>query len=112
MVGKKSEYEYIDVVFARESVKYGCNEWIQIQEIISIHKGVHAQEVKWAIQHLINKVKNLTLVPSSRPSQQSTLERTSKPKMSKYTKFILPYGTPYINNKQLEGMEPIQHMFI
>lgn len=54
---KKVEYEYTEVIFARELVKYGYNEWIQIHEIISEHKGVNAQEVKLAIQTLINKVK-------------------------------------------------------
>ena len=32
--------------------------------------------------------------------------------MSKYTKFLLLYNTPYINNKLLVGVEPVQHMFI
>ena len=47
---KKVEYEYTEVVFARELVKYGYIEWIQIHEIISKHKGVHAQEIKFSIQ--------------------------------------------------------------
>ncbi|CAI9280263.1 unnamed protein product [Lactuca saligna] len=112
MVKEKAEDEDIEVIFARELVKYGYNEWIQIQEIISKHKGIHAQEVKLAIETLINKVKKLNLVPSVGPSQPSTSERTSKPKISKSTKFLLPYGTRYINNKKSVGIEPIQHMFI
>ncbi|CAI9279662.1 unnamed protein product [Lactuca saligna] len=34
LVRMKTKYEYIEVVFSRELVKYGYNEWIQIQEII------------------------------------------------------------------------------
>ena len=43
LVRKKSEYEYTKVVFARELVKFGYNEWMQILEIINKHKSVHAQ---------------------------------------------------------------------
>lgn len=32
--------------------------------------------------------------------------------MSKYTKFLISYGTRYINNKLHVGVEPIQHMLI
>lgn len=59
------DYEYIEVVFARELFKYGYNEWIQIQDIIDKHKGIHAQEVKLALQQLISKVNKLNLVPSA-----------------------------------------------
>ncbi|CAI9276066.1 unnamed protein product [Lactuca saligna] len=104
MVRKKFKYEYIDVIFALELVKYGHSEWIQIQEIIYKQIGVQSQEVKLAIQHLINKVKKLNLMPSVGPSQPSTSERTGKPRFSKYTKFLLSYGTPYINNKLSIGL--------
>lgn len=60
LVRKKMDYEYIEVVFARELFKYGYNEWIQIQDIIDKHKGIHAQEVKLALQQLISKVNNST----------------------------------------------------
>lgn len=76
LVRKKVEYEYTDIIFANELVKFGY-EWIQIHEIISKHKGFHTQEVKLEIQTLINKVKKLNFVPSIVPSQPSTLERTS-----------------------------------
>ncbi|CAI9272071.1 unnamed protein product [Lactuca saligna] len=65
LVRKKIEYEYIEVVFSRELVNFGYNEWMQIQEIIDKHKGIHAQEVKLAIQQLLSKVKKLNLVSSS-----------------------------------------------
>ena len=32
--------------------------------------------------------------------------------MSKCTKFLLPYGTPYINNKLPVGVELFQHLLI
>ncbi|CAI9267396.1 unnamed protein product [Lactuca saligna] len=49
LVRKKTEYEYTEVAYAHEPVKFGYSEWMQIQGIIDKHKGVHAQEVKLAI---------------------------------------------------------------
>ena len=49
LVRKKTKYEYTEVVFARELVKFGYNEWMRILEIINKHKSVHAQEVKFSI---------------------------------------------------------------
>ncbi|CAI9292359.1 unnamed protein product [Lactuca saligna] len=46
LVRKKTKYEYNEVFYAHELVKFGYNKWIQIQEIIDKYKGVHAQEVK------------------------------------------------------------------
>ena len=37
LVRKKTEYEYTEVIFACEQVKFGYNEWMQIQEIIVKH---------------------------------------------------------------------------
>lgn len=99
LVRKKAEYEYTEVVFSRDLVKYGYIEWIQILEIIGKHKGIRAQEVKLALQHLINKVKNLNLVPSVGYSQQSSSSTTPKPRMTRHTKYFLLFGTLYINNK-------------
>lgn len=65
----------LKLYFSRELVKYGYNEWIQIQKIIAKHKGIHAQEVKLGLQQLINKFKKLNLVPSadtSHPFSSST----------------------------------------
>lgn len=53
----------------------------------------------------------MNLVTLASSSQPSTSERASKPKISKYTNFLLPHGSPYINNKLLVGVEPVQHMF-
>ncbi|CAI9300651.1 unnamed protein product [Lactuca saligna] len=112
LVRKNTEYEYTEVVFARELVKFGYNDWIQIQEIINKHKGSHAQEVTLAIQQLLNKVKKLNRVPSLGPSRPSTPGRPCAPRQSNNTKFLLLYGTRYINNKLPTGVEPIQYMFI
>lgn len=57
LIRKKVEYEYIKIVFAHELVKYGYNEWIQIQDLISKNKSIHAEELKFALQQMINKVK-------------------------------------------------------
>ncbi|CAI9272198.1 unnamed protein product [Lactuca saligna] len=51
-------------------------------------------------------------MPSSGPSRSSPSGRTGAPRQSKNTKFLLTYGTRYINNKLLVGVEPIQYMFI
>lgn len=42
LVRKMPEYEYSEVVLTRELFKFGYIEWIQIQEIIDQHKGIHA----------------------------------------------------------------------
>ncbi|CAI9286295.1 unnamed protein product [Lactuca saligna] len=68
--------------------------------------------VKLAIRQLLNEVKKLNLMSLAGPSKPSTSGRTRAPRRSKYTKFILPYGTHYMNNELLVGIEPIQHMFI
>ena len=85
------------------------------QTIIDKQKGVHAKEVKLAIQHLLNKVKKLNLVPSTGPSglsRPSLSGRTSAPRQFKNNKFLLPYGTRYINNELPMGVELDQYMFI
>ncbi|CAI9285240.1 unnamed protein product [Lactuca saligna] len=64
LIRKKVKFSYTDVALSRELVKFCYNEWMQILEIIDQHKGVHAQEVKLAVQHLLNKLKKLNLVPS------------------------------------------------
>ena len=85
---------------------------MQIQGIIDKHKGVHAQEVKLAINHLLNKVMKLNFVPSVGPSsigqsRPPTSGRTSAPRQSKNTKFLLPYKTQYINSELPVGVEPV-----
>ncbi|CAI9299469.1 unnamed protein product [Lactuca saligna] len=52
-------------MFARDLVKFGYNEWMLTLEIINNHICVHYQEVKLAIQQLLNEVKKLNLVPSA-----------------------------------------------
>lgn len=80
LVKTKTEYEYTQVIYARELVKFGCNQWIQIQELIDKHKDIHPREVKLAIHQLLNKVKKLNLVPSTSPPRPSISGRTGAPK--------------------------------
>ncbi|CAI9279872.1 unnamed protein product [Lactuca saligna] len=42
----------------------------------------------------------------------STSGKTGASRRSIYTKFLLPYGTRYINNERLVGIKSIQHMFM
>ena len=49
LIKKKVKYEYTEIVFVCELVKYGYNEWTQIQKLISKHKSIHAQEMKSAM---------------------------------------------------------------
>ncbi|CAI9260052.1 unnamed protein product [Lactuca saligna] len=116
LVRKKTEYEYTEVMFAHQLVKFSYNKWMQILEIINKYKSVHAQEVKLEIQQLLNKVKKPNLVPSTGPlassSRSASSGRTDAPQHSKTTRFLLPYGTRYINDELPIGVEPIQYMFI
>ncbi|CAI9269850.1 unnamed protein product [Lactuca saligna] len=68
LVRKKTEYKYPKIIFSHDLIKYGYTKWIQIQDIIAKHKGIHSQEVKFGLQQLTNKVKRLNLVPSATPS--------------------------------------------
>ena len=47
--------KYTEVIFASELPKYGFSEWTQIQDIVASHKGIHAQELKLALNSLIEK---------------------------------------------------------
>ncbi|CAI9296761.1 unnamed protein product [Lactuca saligna] len=116
LVRKKTKYEYTEVVYARELVKFGYGEWTKIQGINDKHKGVHAQEVKLVIQQLLNKVKKLNLVPSVGPSSAgqsipSSSGRTRAPRKYKNTMCLLPYKTQYINNELPMGVELVQYTF-
>lgn len=50
LIRKKTWYDYIEIMFAHELVKYVNNEWIQIQDVVSKHKGIHAHELNLALQ--------------------------------------------------------------
>ena len=39
-------HQYTETLFASELQKFGLTEWLQIQEIIATHQGIHAQELK------------------------------------------------------------------
>ncbi|CAI9275848.1 unnamed protein product [Lactuca saligna] len=73
---------------------------------------ISQEGVKLAIQQLLNKVKKLNLVPSAGPSRPSSSGRTSAPRQSNNTKFLIPYGTWYINNELPVGVEPVQYLLI
>ncbi|CAI9279423.1 unnamed protein product [Lactuca saligna] len=77
---------------------------MQIQEILNKLKGIHALEVKLAIQQLLIKVKKLNLVPSADLSRPSSSRRTGSPRQSKNTKFLPPYGTRYIKKELSVGL--------
>ena len=47
--------QYTETLFASELKKYGLTEWLQIKDIIATHKGIHAQELKVALNQLIEK---------------------------------------------------------
>ena len=47
--------QYMETIFASELQKYGLTEWLQIQNIIASHQGIHAQELKVALNQLIEK---------------------------------------------------------
>ncbi|CAI9285229.1 unnamed protein product [Lactuca saligna] len=66
------------------------------------------EEVKLVIQQLLNKVKKLNLVSSVGRSRPASSRRTSAPKQSKNTKFLLPYGMRHINDLLAA---PIKHLF-
>ncbi|CAI9282794.1 unnamed protein product [Lactuca saligna] len=51
-------------------------------------------------------------MPPVGPSRPSSSGRTGAPRQSKNTKFMLPYGTRYINNDLPLDVEPVQYMFI
>lgn len=112
LIRKKTKYEYSEILFSRELVKYGYNEWIQIQDIITKHKGIHTEELKLALQQMINKLKRLNLVPSVGPSQPFTSTTTPKQRKSKKFKFLLPFGTVYTNKRFPVSVESIQHLII
>ncbi|CAI9283742.1 unnamed protein product [Lactuca saligna] len=95
-----------------ESANIGYTEWRQIQEIIDLHNGIHAHELKLAISKLLNKVKKLHLVLSAGPSTPSSSGRTYAPRESYNTKFLLPYVTWYINNELPGDVEPVRYMLI
>ncbi|KAL4573531.1 hypothetical protein LXL04_020341 [Taraxacum kok-saghyz] len=104
--------KYNEVIFASELPKYGFGEWVQIQDIIASHKGLHALELKLALNSLIEKVQGLKLVRADKNKMLSTSSAAPKPSRSTYTDFLYPLDTKYIHNSPPAGVEPDQHLFI
>lgn len=106
--------QYTETLYASELQKYGLSEWLQIQNIIATHKGIHAQELKVALNQLIEKCQRLKLIPapSSKSPSAGTSSAAPRRSKSKHIPFLLPYGTRYINNTLPAGVEPVQYKFI
>lgn len=93
----KREYPEKNHVFAL--VKYGYSEWLEIQPIIKNQKGIQAHELKISFILMINKVRNLNLVPLPDASLVLTVPfSTRSGRRSKHSRYLLPYGTVYTNN--------------
>ena len=105
LIRKSHDQSYTEVIFVRELLKYGYNEWIKILDIIKNHKGIHAQELKLTLDILINKVKGLDLVLAEKHKTPSTSASTSRSRKSTNVDFLLPFGTKYINNSLLVGVD-------
>ncbi|CAI9276458.1 unnamed protein product [Lactuca saligna] len=100
---KDNKVEYPQRILVSELVNYGYSEWLQISNIIKSHKGIHAHELKLALTLMINKFKNLNMIPpqdlgsSSTPKPPSVLSRI-RMRRSKQVSFLVPFGCVYINN--------------
>ena len=104
--------QYTETIYASELQKYGLSEWLQIQNIIATHKGIHAQELKVALNRLIEKCQRLKLIPAppSKTPSAGTSSAAPRRSKSKHIPFLLPYGTRYINNTLPVGVEPVQYV--
>ncbi|KAL4590854.1 hypothetical protein LXL04_003798 [Taraxacum kok-saghyz] len=102
------------IIRVSELQKYGLSEWLQIQEIIVTHQGIHALELKVALNQLIEKCQRLKLIPAPQSKTPSAGTSSAAPRRSKskHIPFLLPYGTRYINNTPPTGVEPVQYKFI
>ena len=105
---------YTETIFASELQRYGLSEWLQIQDIIANHKSIHAQELKVALSHLIEKCQRLKLILAAPVKNPSAGTSSAAPRKSKtnHRPFLLPHGTKYINNTLPAGVEPVQYLFI
>ena len=103
---------YTETVFAKELVKYGLSEWNQLLSIAEKQRGKYGQELKVALESLIEKAHNTkrSQTDPSRPSSSSIHQR--RPRMKDSIGNLLPYGSSLINNSLPQGVEPVQHQCI
>ena len=109
---------YTEVIQPRELSRLGLSKWEQILAIVSKQRSKAAAEVKVAIETLMEKVRELGLIP---PEDKSKRKKSAAagpstqprgPDVSQYCQLLLPYGTKVINNTLPAGIEPVQHKFI
>lgn len=113
LIRRDSKGEYSKKIHVSNLIRYGYSEWLEILVIIKSHKGIHAQELKLAIILMINEIRNLNLVPIPDASSMPIASFSARSgRRSQHSRFLLPYGTTYINNSLPVNVECIQHFFI
>ncbi|KAL4581018.1 hypothetical protein LXL04_017224 [Taraxacum kok-saghyz] len=100
---------YTVIIFAKELVKYGLSEWNQLLSLAEKQRGKYGQELKVALESLIEKAQNTNghkLAHQSHPPHQSIVDVPDQ------NDHLLPYGSTLINTTLPQGVEPVQHRCI
>ena len=105
--------KYTETLFASELVKYGLSEWNQLLSFAEKQKGKYGQELKVALNNLIEKAKNTKRSPTDKSGPSSSSVQPRRPRVKDSTgEHLLPYGTDLINNSLPQGVDPVQHQCI
>ena len=87
--------------------------WTQPVDSDSWHNCCsHTQELKLALNSLIEKCQRLKLIPADKNKSTPTSSASPKPSRTTHKEFLYPYSTRYIDNTLPAGVEPVQHLFI